>query len=80
MVSFVPHGVIEIPVILLATALGLTVGMESARWLIRRERRVKSRLSEGLRVYVRWILPGLAIAAIVEVFVTPLAIGLVSTG
>jgi stage II sporulation protein M len=28
MASFVPHGVIEIPVILLATALGLTVGME----------------------------------------------------
>jgi stage II sporulation protein M len=79
-VSFAPHGVIEIPVILLATALGLTVGMESARWLIRRESRVKSRMSDGIKVYVRWILPGLAIAAIVEVFVTPLAIGLVSTG
>ena len=78
--SFVPHGVIEIPVILLATALGLTVGMESARWLVRKESRVKSQLSDSLRVYLRWILPGLAIAAIIEVFVTPLVIGLVSTG
>jgi len=78
--SFVPHGVIEIPLILLATALGLTVGMESLRWLIRRESRVKLQLSDCLRVYLRWILPGLAVAAIIEVFVTPLIIGLVNPG
>lgn len=80
MASFIPHGVIEIPVVLLATALGFTVGMESARWLARKESRVRLRLSDGLKVYLRWILPGLAIAAIIEAFVTPLVIGLVSTG
>lgn len=78
--SFVPHGVIEIPVILLVTALGLTVGMESLKWLVRRESRVKLQLSYCLRIYLRWILPGLAIAAIIEVFVTPLLIGLVNAG
>jgi stage II sporulation protein M len=78
--SFAPHGVIEIPVILLAAALGLTVGMESLRWLVRKESRVKSQLSDSLRVYLRWILPGLAVAAIIEVFVTPLLIGLVNAG
>jgi stage II sporulation protein M len=80
MASFVPHGVIEIPVILLAAALGFTVGMESLKWLIRRESQVKLQLSNGLKVYVRWILPGLAVAAIIEVLVTPLLIGLVNTG
>jgi len=80
MASFVPHGVIEIPVILLAAALGLTVGMESLKWLVRRESRVKLQLSDCLRVYLRWILPGLAVAAIIEVFVTPLLIGLVNAG
>jgi len=80
MASFVPHGVIEIPVILLATALGLTVGMESLKWLVRRESRVKLQLSNCLKVYLRWILPGLAVAAIIEVFVTPLFIGLVNAG
>jgi len=78
--SFVPHGVIEIPVILLATALGLTLGMESLKWLVRRESRVKLQLSDSLKVYLRWILPGLAVAAIIEVFVTPLFIGLVNAG
>jgi stage II sporulation protein M len=80
MASFVPHGVIEIPVILLAAALGFTVGMESLKWLIRRESQVKLQLSNGLKVYVRWILPGLAVAAIIEVLVTPLLIGLVNAG
>jgi len=78
--SFLPHGVIEIPVILLAAALGLTVGMESVKWLMRRESRVKSQVSDSLKVYLRWILPALAVAAIIEVFVTPLVIGLVHPG
>ena len=80
MAGFVPHGVIEIPVVLLATALGLTVGMESLKWLVRRDSRVKLQLSDCLKVYLRWILPGLAVAAIIEVFVTPLLIGLVNAG
>jgi len=80
MASFVPHGVIEIPVIVLGTALGLTVGVESLKWLVRRESRVRLQLSDCLKVYLRWILPGLAVAAIIEVFVTPLLIGLVNAG
>jgi stage II sporulation protein M len=80
MASFLPHGVIEIPVILLATALGLTVGMESLKWLVRRESRIKLQLSDSLKVYLKWILPGLAVAAVIEVFVTPLLIGLVNAG
>jgi stage II sporulation protein M len=78
--SFVPHGVIEIPMILLAAALGLTVGMESLRWALRRESQVKSQLSHCLRVYLRWVLPGLAVAGVVEAFVTPLLIGLANGG
>jgi stage II sporulation protein M len=78
--SVVPHGVIEIPILLLATALGLTVGMESLKWLLRRESRVKLQLSDCLKIYLRWILPGLAAAAIIEAFVTHLVMGLVNVG
>ena len=80
MASVVPHGVIEIPMLLLATALGLTVGMESFKWLTRRESRVKLQLSDCLKVYLRWILPGLAIAAVIEAFVIDLLMGLVIVG
>jgi stage II sporulation protein M len=77
-VSLAPHGVVEIAVILLATALGLTIGVESIKWLLRRESRVKPQLSDCLKVYLKWILPGLALAAIIEVFVTPRLIALIS--
>ena len=80
MASVVPHGVIEVPMLLLATALGLTVGMESFKWLTRRESRVKLQLSECLKVYLKWILPGIAIAAVIETFVTDLLIRLVNVG
>lgn len=78
--SLAPHGVIEVPMLLIATALGVTVGMESFKWLTRRESRVKSQLSHCLRLYLRWVLPGLAVAALIEVFVTPLLLGLVESG
>jgi stage II sporulation protein M len=78
--SLVPHGVIEIPVILLAAALGLTLGMESLKWLLRRESRVKSQIADSLKIYLRLFLPGLAVAAVIEVFVTPLLMGLVNVG
>ena len=80
MASVVPHGVIEVPMLLLATALGLTLGMESFKWLTRRESQVKLQLSECLKVYLKWILPGIAIAAVIETFVTNLLIGLVNVG
>ena len=78
--SVVPHGMIEISMILLATALGLTVGMESLKWLVRRESWIKLQLSACLKVYLRWILLGLAVAAIIEAFITHLLMRLVNAG
>ena len=66
--------------ILLATALGFMVGWESLKWLRRRESSVKSQLSSSLKLYLKIILPGLAAAAITEVFVTSRLIGLVGGG
>ena len=78
--SLAPHGVVEIPMLLLATALGFMVGIESLKWLVRRESQVKSQLSACLKLYLKWVLPGLAIAALIEVFITPLLVRLVGNG
>lgn len=74
--SILPHGVVEIPLMLLATALGFIVGWESLKWATGRRSAVRLRLRQGLKLCLRWILPGLAIAAAIEVFATPLIIGL----
>jgi stage II sporulation protein M len=75
-----PHGVIEIPMLLLATALGFMVGLESVKWARRRESLVKSQLSASLKLYVKVVLPGLAVAAVIEVLVTPWLASLVGGG
>lgn len=78
--SLAPHGIIEIPMVLLAAALGVMVGIESLKWVTRQESRVKSQLKASLRLYVRWVLPGLAIAALIETFATPALVRLVPGG
>ncbi len=75
--SIAPHGVIEIPLIVLTTALGFTVGKESLKRLTGGKSQVKSQIRRGLRTYFRWILPGLLVAAAIEAFITPHIIDLV---
>ncbi len=69
--SLIPHGIIEIPALVLSTALGLMIGMESLKYIIKRKSMVRTQLRYGLKVYLKWILIGLFIAAIIEVFITP---------
>lgn len=68
-----PHGLFEIPAALLAGAVILEVGMSLMRPDPNRSlgRRWIGAVAEAMRVGVALILPLLAMAAIMEVFVTP---------
>jgi stage II sporulation protein M len=72
--ALIPHGIIEIPMLLLSTTLGLKIGLESIKHLMGQKSQVKMELRHSLKIYLKWILTGLFIAAIIEVFVTPLII------
>lgn len=72
--SLAPHGIIEIPILLLSAALGLRIGWESLKYLTRQKSSVKEQLHQGIRIYIKWILAGLFIAAVIEIFITPLFI------
>jgi stage II sporulation protein M len=74
--SLVPHGIIEIPILLLTSALGLKIGAESVRFLTGQVSSVKSHLVRSLQIYVKWVLACLFVAAIIEVLITPLIISL----
>ncbi|MFC6767624.1 stage II sporulation protein M, partial [Natrinema soli] len=68
----VPHGVLEIPAILIAGALGVSVGVTA--WRTWRARASRTALADALeRAF--WVLIGigilLAIAAVIEGFVSP---------
>jgi len=75
--GLLPHGIIEIPMLLLSAAFGLSIGQEVLRFITRQESAVRIQLSNCLRFYYRWIILLLVVAALIEVFVTPQIIALV---
>ncbi len=65
-----PHGVIEIPMILLSASIGLRLGYVMYLSLkgIKTE---KHEFETGFMFYMKWIVPLFFVAAIIETFVTP---------
>ncbi len=68
--AILPHGVIEIPAILLASALGLRIGAEALNRITHKNSRIRANIKRGLRLLLTRIIPALLAAAFVEAFVT----------
>lgn len=71
--GILPHGIIELPMILVSAALGTRLGM-MAFLMMKGTISSKEIISEvrwSVRFYLRWILPLLFIAALIETFITP---------
>lgn len=71
--GILPHGVFEIPAVLLAVAQSWRLGLEAWRWLLRGTPRVPWRLNvvDFARLSLA-ILALLIVAAVMEVFVSPI--------
>ena len=63
-VGILPHGIFEIPALLLSAAIGLRMGREILKNRMMRD--LKGELRRGLRVFLVLILPLLLIAAVIE--------------
>lgn len=68
--ALLPHGVIELPAVVLSSSIGLRVGYELVR-SVRGRGTVKAELQRGVRFFVTRIFPFFLLAAVIEVFVTP---------
>ncbi len=63
-IGIIPHGIFEIPALLLSAAVGLRIGRETLK--NKEERNLKGELNKGLMVFLVLILPLLLIAAAIE--------------
>ncbi len=77
--GILPHGIIELPMIIVSAALGTRLGMMA---FLRMNGTVSSKdiISEikwSVRFYLRWILPLLFVAALIETFITPMIMQIV---
>lgn len=77
-VGIVPHGVVEMPMVLISAAIGLKLGTDVLRKVFRLKAEVVKDLKEALLVFFFWIAPLLFIAAFLETFVTSTLLYLIS--
>lgn len=71
--ALLPHGVVEIPAILLSMAAGMGLGVKLVKSL-RKQGSLKQELRSALSLYVFRIVPLLVLAAVLEVTLTPIII------
>ena len=68
--AIAPHGVIELPMMMLSAAIGLRLGYSVLMTLFRQPADVVQEIKDGLRVFAVWVLPLLLVAAFVESYIT----------
>jgi stage II sporulation protein M len=66
----IPHGVVELPMVLLSSAIGMKLGTSLLLKLLRRQVNLTGDVKDALLIYFCWILPLLFLAAFLETFVT----------
>ena len=77
LMAIIPHGILELPAIFLGASIGIRLGAHPfLRLAGKADTTLLSELGRGLRLFATVILPLLLLAAVIEVFVTPLVSGL----
>jgi len=76
--GILPHGIIELPAVLVSIAIGFRLGYLLAFTLAREKADLSGETKIAVRFLWRYIAPLLFLAAIIETFITPIAISVVS--
>ena len=75
-IGIVPHGIIEIPILLLTSAMGFKIGKKAFRKLLKKEEGLKKEISLAFKFFFKILIPFLILAAIIEVFITSWLLGI----
>ena len=72
--GILPHGVLEIPALILGTILGIHICQKLTKVIFRRGSpgEFKNALSAVLRIFLLWMIPLFVIASGIETFLTPM--------
>jgi stage II sporulation protein M len=70
LLGILPHGIIEIPVLIISGAIGLRLGKIAVFRIFSKKESFKSEFYKGIKLYVFVLVPLLFIAAFIEAFIT----------
>lgn len=74
LIGILPHGVIEIPALILGITLGVHICLKLVKAILRRSFKgeLKQAVIGCMRIYILWMIPLFFIAAFIETFMTPI--------
>lgn len=72
--AILPHGIMEIPMVLISSGLGLRLGYLMYSSIRGKETDMRYELMQSLRIYMRIVVPLLFVSAVIETFVTPMVV------
>lgn len=75
--GILPHGIIELPVVLTCIAIGFRLGHVLVLAILGEEEDVSGETKKAVLFLVKWVAPLLLLAAAIETFITPIAISMV---
>lgn len=68
--GIMPHGIIEIPALILSSAIGIRIGKVAVYRLFNRKESLQKELAKALKFFILVLIPLLFIAAFIETFIT----------
>jgi stage II sporulation protein M len=78
MAGILPHGIIELPVVLVSIAIGFRLGYLLALTLAKEKVDLSGETRIAIHFLLRWVAPLLFLAAAIETFITPISISVVT--
>jgi len=75
--GILPHGIIELPVVLVSIAIGFRLGYLLLLSILGEKTNLSREISIAIHFLLRWVTPLLFIAAAIETFITPIALSVV---
>jgi len=79
LVGILPHGIIEIPVLIVSSAIGIRIGKAVLWKIFKRQGSIKKEFKQALKFFLYVLLPLLFLAALIEAFVTSALLSLFVT-
>ncbi|MFA7385832.1 MAG: stage II sporulation protein M [Candidatus Paceibacterota bacterium] len=70
LLGILPHGIIEIPILIIGGAMGFKMGKTMIGVLFKKKGDLREEISLSFVFFARFLFPLIAIAALVEVFIT----------
>ncbi len=70
--GILPHGIIEIPAVVISVGVGFKLAHEVYKVILTSEGNIRKEIARGISIFIHLVLPMLMAAAIIEVLITPM--------